>query len=266
MNPGSADLALDGGIGVPRAGANPDPANFDNVSFKTGLKYQIHDHAQVFATVAEGFKSGGFNGRVADGQLEPYDEETLTSYEVGVKSQWLDNRLRTNFAVFYTDYKDLQVSSFTASADGQTFIPVFTNAGAATIKGAELELTALITDGLAVTANVGYLNAGYDEFLAAPDPVSGQVVDVSDEREIVNSPKWDTFLGFSYAIPLAPGGELTLSANWAYRSKTYLEVNSSENLAQDGYSIFDAAINYESPDKRWLVTLGGKNLADKQYR
>ena len=266
LNPGSADLALDGGIGVPRPGANPKPANFDNVSFKAGLQYQINDDAQVYGTISEGFKSGGFNGRVADGQLEPYDEETLTSFEIGLKSQWLENRLRANFALFYTDYDDLQVSSFEASADGATFIPVFTNAGKATIKGAEMELTALITDQLTLTANVGYLNAGYDEFFAEPDPVTGEVVDVSDEREIVNSPEWDTFLGFSYAIPLASGGGLTLFANWSYRSKTYLEVNSSENLAQDGYSVFDASITYDSPQGHWRVILGGKNLADEQYR
>lgn len=266
LNPGSSDLALDGGIGVPRVGANPRPADFDNVSFKGGLKYQISDAAQIYATVAEGFKSGGFNGRVADGQLEPYDEETLTSYEAGIKSQWLDNRLRTNAAMFYTDYNDLQVSSFTASADGLTFIPVFTNAGAATIQGAELEVTAVMTDRLTVTANVGYLDAQYDEFLAQPDPVTGQVVDVSDEREIVNSPEWDTFLGLAYAIPLAARGSVTLLANWAYRSKTYLEVNSSENLAQGAYSLYDASLIYDSPDGHWRVILGGKNLADKEYR
>ncbi len=266
LNPGSADLALDGGIGVPRAGANPDPANFDNVSFKAGLKYQISEDAQVFGTISEGFKSGGFNGRVADGQLEPYDEETLTSYEVGVKSRWLENRLQTNFALFYTDYENLQVSSFEATADGMTFIPVFTNAGAATIKGAELELTALMTDRLTLMANVGYLDAGYDEFFAEPDPVTGEVVDVSDEREIVNSPKWDTFLGFAYSIPLSSGAGLTLFGNWSHRSKTYLEVNSSENLAQGAYSLFDASIAYDSANGLWRVALGGKNLTDEEYR
>ena len=195
LNPGSSDLALDGGIGVPRAGANPDPANFDNLSFKVGLKYQMNDDAQIFGNISEGFKSGGFNGRLAEGQLDPYNEETLTSYEVGIKSQWLEDRVRTNAALFYTNYDDLQVSSFEASADGTTFIPIFTNAGKATIKGAELELTALLTDRMTVTANVGYLDGGYDEFFAEPDPVTGQVVDLSDQRKIVNSPKWDTFLG-----------------------------------------------------------------------
>lgn len=266
LNPSSSDLALDGGIGVPRAGADPDPANFDNLSFKVGLKYQINDDAQMFGNIAEGFKSGGFNGRLAEGQLDPYNEETLTSYEVGIKSQWLNDRVRTNAALFYTSYDNLQVSSFRASPDGSTFVPVFTNAGAATIKGAELELIALVTDRMTVTANVGYLDGQYDEFLAEPDPVTGQVVDVSDEREIVNSPKWDTFLGFSYDIPLASAAGITLAVNWSFRSKTYLEVNSSENLAQGAYSTYNASVTYDSADGRWRVIVGGKNLTDEEYR
>lgn len=266
LNPRSADLALDGGIGVPRPGANPDPADFDNLSFKAGLQYRLTDRAQTFFTVSEGFKSGGFNGRVADGQLEPYDEETLISYEVGVKAQWLEDRLRSNFAVFHTDYDDLQVSSFAASADGQTFVPVFTNAGAATIQGVEVELTALATERLTVNAHVSYLDASYDEFLAEPDPITGEVVDVSDQREIVNTPEWATYLGLSYALPLASGAELSLLGSWAFRTKTYLEVNSSENLAQGDYSVFDASITYAFPDRNWRVILGGKNLTDEEYR
>lgn len=181
LNPVSADLTLGGGIGVPRPVAAPDLASFDNLSLKLSMKYELSDNAQAFATVFEGFKSGGFNGRLADGQLEPYDEETLTSYEIGLKSQWLDDRLRANAVVFHTDYEDLQVSSFTATPDGSTFLPVFTNAGEARIQGVELEQMALLTDRLSVTANLDYLDAEYDEFLAGgeaavpPQPMVAQM-------------------------------------------------------------------------------------------
>jgi len=266
LNPGSADLALDGGIGVPREGANPPPASFDNLSFKAGVQYLLNDDAQAYATVSQGFKSGGFNGRVADAQLEPYDEETLTSYEIGLKSQWMNNRVQTNVALFYTDYEDLQVSSFEATPDGASFLPVFTNAGAATIAGAELELTALLTDRLTLTANVGYLDAGYDEFLGQPDPDTGEVIDISDEREMINAPDWDTFLGLAYTIPVNSGGQFTLLGSWSYRGKTYLEINSSENLAQDAYSLFDASVVWDSPSNHWRVIAGVKNIGDEEYR
>lgn len=265
LNPASSDLRVGTGAGVPRPRADPDPANFDNLSFKAGLKFQVNDDMQLFGTVSEGFKSGGFNGRLADGQLQPYNEETLISFEAGIKSEWLENRLRLNGSLFFTQYDDLQVSSFEATADGSAFLPVFTNAGEADIAGLELELTAVLSDRTRLTANLGYLDAEYGEFLAGVDPVTNQAIDVSDQRELVNSPKWDAYVGLSHVIPLSTGG-LILAADAGYRSKTYLEVNSSENLAQGSYTVYNASISFESADERWRLMLGGKNLGDEEYR
>ena len=261
LNPRSSDLKL-GGVGVPRPLTDPAPASFDNFSPKIGLKYQLAENAQVYGSVSRGFKSGGFNGRLADAQLEPYDEETLTSYELGYKSEWLDNRLRVNTAVFFNDYRDLQVSSFQSTPDGSALIGVFTNAGKARMQGLELELTALITDAFSITANLGYLDAEYDEFITAS---GGRLVDVSGEREMINAPRWDLFFGVNYVIPIARGA-LTFSADASYRDKTYLEIDSSETLAQGAYSLINAALRYETEDGTWQFMLGGKNLADERYR
>ncbi|MFT5710850.1 MAG: iron complex outermembrane receptor protein [Halioglobus sp.] len=266
LSPRSTDLKLGGGIGVPMPIADPDAANFDNFSPKLGLKYQLSDDAQVYATLSTGFKSGGFNGRVADAQLEPYDEETLTSFELGYKSQWMDDKLRLNAAAFYNEYDDLQVSSFETTADGNSILPVFSNAGEAVIQGIELELTLRVTEAFTLNANVGYLDAEYKEYFAAADPVTNTIVDVSDEREMVNAPEWDTFLGATYMLPVADWGQLTFMGDVSYRSKTYLEVNSSENLAQDGYSVVNAGVMLEPLDGNWMVLLGGKNLTDEEYR
>ncbi len=265
LNPASADLKL-GGVGVARPLANPDTAKFNNFSPKAGLKYRWDDNTSLYASASTGFKSGGFNGRLAEGQLEPYDEETLNSFELGVKTQTFDNRLRANIAVFYNDYEDLQVSSFEATADGSTFVPVFSNAGKAVIQGMEAELTAWISERLSINANVGYLDAEYKEFLAGTDAANGTVTDVSDERELVNAPLWDSLLGFRYDLPTGSIGKFSLLANMSYRSKTWLEINSSENLAQDGYTLFNASLLYTSADERWQLVLSGKNLSDKEYR
>ncbi len=266
LSPRSADLRLGGGIGVARPLANPDSADFDNFSPKLGLKYQINDDMQVYGTASSSFKSGGFNGRLADGQQEPYEEETLTSIEFGLKSQWLDDRIRLNAAAFYNQYDDLQVSSFETTADGTAILPVFTNAGEAIIQGLEVELTVLITEALTINANLGYLDTEYKEFFAEADPVTKTVIDVSDQRQLVNSPEWDTYLGASYVLPIGEMGTLTFLTDISYRSKTYLEVNSSENLAQSGYSLINAAILFETADEHWQFMLGAKNLNDKEYR
>ena len=94
---------------------------------------------------------------------------------------------------------------------------------------------------------------------------TNQVVDVSDERELVNTPKWDGLIGGSYDIELG-NGTLSFLADISYRSKTYLEVNSSENLAQESYSLVNAAVMFETFDEQWQFILGGKNLGDKEYR
>lgn len=264
LNPSSADLPVGVGVGVQRPPVDPDPAGFDNLSFKLGLKYRLSDDLQLYGTIAEGFKSGGFNGRAADAQSQPYEEETLISYEFGVKSEWLDNRLRLNAALFFTEYEDLQVSSFEATPGGGGLLPIFTNAGEASIAGFELEMTAILSERTRLTANLGHLDAEYDEFITA-DPVTNELIDVSGQREIVNAPEWDAFVGLSHTVPLA-AGTLTFAADVGYRSKTYLEVNSSENLAQDGYAVSNASVSFESADNRWRIMLGGKYLGDEEYR
>lgn len=266
LSPRSGDLRLGGGVGVPTPVAEPPSADFDNFSPKLGLKYAIDDESQVYATVSTGFKSGGFNGRVADAQLEPYDEETLTSFEFGYKSQWMEDRLRVNLAVFYNDYEDLQVSSFETNLESNAIVPIFTNAGEAVMQGAELEFTWRATNALTINANLGYLDAEYKEYFAEADPVTGMIVDVSDQREMVNAPEWDSYLGAAYDIPLGDWGNMTLLADVAYRSKTYLEVNSSEILAQKGYAVYNAAVMFVSHDDTWRVMIGGKNLTDEEYR
>ncbi len=264
LNPSSADLAVGVGLGTPRPFVDPDTAKFDNLSFKAGLRYQVSDDMQIYGTISEGFKSGGFNGRAADGQAEPYDEETLTSYEIGMKSEWMQNRLRLNGSVFYTNYEDLQVSSFEAAPGGGGILPIFTNAGEADIAGLELELTAVLSVRTQLSANLGFLDAEYGDFLTV-DPATNKIIDISDQRELVNAPKWDAFIGLIHNVPLS-SGELKFAGDVGYRSKTYLEVNSSENLAQGGYAVFNASVAFESADNKWRLMLGGKNLGDEEYR
>ena len=226
---------------------------------KLGVDYQFDDDAMAYASISKGFKSGGFDGRSNDEfGATPYDEETLWAYELGIKSKLWQQRLQLNAAVFYYDYEDLQLSSFTAAEDG-SFQALFTNAGEAETYGAELELSALLAEGFTVDLNLGYLDAEYEEFIGA----DGE--DISDEREMVNSPEWTSRLAVSYELLLADGGTISLNADVAYRDKVYSTVSSSEVLAQSGYSIWNAQVQWLSPDQQWELLISGKNLTDKEY-
>ena len=213
----------------------------------------------AYVSASRGFKSGGFDGRAASAAAAaPYDPETAWSYEVGLKSTLFDRRLVANVAAFWNDYTDLQLSSFTANATGG-FQALFTNAGAATIRGIEVELTARPVEPLTINAALGYLDGQYDEYIGPGG------VDISDKRKLVNAPEWSGRLGGSYAFDLGDYGTLTLGADASYRSKTYPTVSSSEVVAQKGYTLLDAYARWEEAQGRYYAELGGKNLTDERY-
>jgi iron complex outermembrane receptor protein len=234
-------------------------ANWDSLSPKVGLDYEISDDVMGYVSVSRGFKSGGFDGRANDADgARPYDPETLWAYEAGIKSSLFDRRVTANLAAFWNDYTDLQLSSFTADGSGG-FEALFTNAGAATIRGLELELAARPMDGLTLNGTIGYLDAKYDEYIGPGG------ADISDQRELVNAPKWSSRLGAVYVAELGASGRLTFGADAAYRSKVYPTVSSSEVLAQDAYTLIDAFVRWTDSNDRFSVELGGKNLTDERY-
>ena len=142
-------------------------ASFDDFSPKVGVSYKWSDTLMTYAQYSRGFRAGGFNGRAGSFlAVGPYDSETVDSYEVGVKSDLFDRRLRLNAAVFTSDYQDMQQSVqqlIPGTLINQTLVA---NVGAATISGFEAEATALLTDVFTISASVGYLDASYDEFMA----------------------------------------------------------------------------------------------------
>ncbi len=248
---------FDSGVGYNRIGYKAWD-EWESFSPKFGINYRFNDEVLLYASATRGFKSGGVNGRLLT-RPQPFDPETLWSYELGLKSASAERQLRFNMAAFYHDYKNFQLSRFSANPDTGTFESIFDNAGDASIWGLEMELTAQLTDRLQLDANVGYLKGGYDEFTGD----FGR--DVSSERELVNAPELSGRLGLNYDYELA-AGVLSLSAAVSYRSKTYLTVSSSEVLAQGGYSLFEASVRFLSADQRWNLILVGQNLGDKVYR
>lgn len=233
--------------------------NWSSISPKLGLDYKFNDDLMAYASAARGFKSGGFDGRSnTPTQAVAYDPETMWSYEVGVKSALWDRRMTLNLAAFYNDYKDLQLSSFVADAQGG-FAALFTNAGAATTKGLELELNARLSTDLTVTGTAAWLDAGYDEYIGPGG------ADISHLRTPVNSPELAFRLGVNWQRDVGDAGRVVVDGDVAYRSKTYPTVSSSEVLAQSGYALLNAQVAFVTSDDRWTATLGVRNLTDKHY-
>jgi iron complex outermembrane recepter protein len=243
-----------------------DDEDFNNLSPKLSVDYTFSDDTLLYGLVSKGYKSGGFNIRAnvaaVPRSARPFDDESVTSFEVGTKTAFADNRLFLNAAIFHNTYKDVQLSVFTAfdsNGDGtnDAFFGDFTNAGKGTIRGAELELAAQPTPAWNINGQVGYLNARYDEFF-------DRGVNIAERQRFTNAPRLSASLSTQYTWP-AFGGELSARVASSYQSKVYPTTDLSEAIAQSGYSLLNAGLIWRN-NEHWTVSLQGSNLTDKEYR
>ena len=256
-------LAIGGGIRTTSLNV-PDQNDldneWDNLSLKASVDYQVTPEIMLYLSAAQGFKSGGFNGRSNNAfEAEPYDEENLLAWESGFKARFGGGiPIRLNGAIFLNDYEDFQVQIFRVNPATGQFVGVFQNAGAARTYGLEVDAEALLTDSLSLNGNLGYLKSKYEEF-------EDGGMDVARDRQLVNAPEWDISLGLEWDLPIA-GGIFTVAPHVNYRSKTYLTVSSSETLEQEPYTLVNANLRYITSDESLTLIISGKNLTDKKYR
>jgi iron complex outermembrane receptor protein len=236
------------------------------VTPRAGVSHTPTEDVLLFASVARGFKSGGFNGRANQAanpdQDQPYAPEYVWTYEAGVKSSWLDRQFLANATGFYNDYTDLQLASFTAvDADGdgveETYLPQFTNAGRAVTAGFELEVSARPIPGLVVSGGTGFTQAEYKQFVE-------RGVDIAGMRDLPNAPKWTAALTTAYNRPI-DAYVMEVGGGVNYQGARYLTVSNLEDLREDGYVLFDAFAAVAAQDYKWRLTLAGKNLGDERY-
>lgn len=232
--------------------------SWDSFTPRIALNYKVSDDVLAYVSAAQGFKSGGFNGRVTTSP-QSFDPETLWSYEAGLKSDLYEGRVRLNLAAFFQDYTDLQLSRFAADPVTGDFTSVFDNAGGAEFYGLEAELAIQMSEALRFDGSLAFLHSEYTEYIDGG-------VDISDQRELVNAPKVSGRAGLAYDLSLDDMGELSFSGGASYRSKTYLTVSSSEVLAQDAHWLVDASVLFTPRDADWTVLLSGKNLGDEAYK
>ncbi|MEZ5597101.1 MAG: TonB-dependent receptor [Pseudomonadales bacterium] len=232
---------------------------------KIGLSYQINDDAMVYASYAEGFHSGGFfgvNQNTRDFIRDQYDPETAESWELGLKSEWLDNRLRVNAALFYNDFTDKQEQSVQLDPDTLTVATTFDNVASAVYKGAELEIQAVLTENLSVFATYGYLDAEYEDFFTDINASDGvTIIEDASFLKPRNAPKNTWGIGGTYTIPLSAGDlELHAKYNWVDEVETNL-LNASQARVKSQEEL-SAYLGFFA--ERYSVVFFGRNLTDNR--
>lgn len=230
-----------------------DSVDFEKFTPKVGVEYQPNSDLLIFASYSKGFRAGGFNGRliVPQASVPSYAPDTNDTYEVGFKSDWLDRSVRINGTLFYSKYKDIQ----------QTIVdPVVqfrvANAGDATLKGFELELTAVPTDGLRFDAAVGYTASSFKNVPATVGPING--------NRLPFSPEWTVSAGVEYAIDLG-GGTLTPRVDYRLQSDVFFTAFNLPFEEQGDYGILNARLSWTDAGERFNVAVYGQNLSDTEY-
>jgi len=246
--------------------------SWDNWTPKLGLQWQFVEQAQAYGYWTKGFRAGGFNFRNAYPSPPfppfpagippgPTDQEEQRMWEVGLKSDLLDNRLRLNLAYFHNEIDDIQrelnLPDFIDPVGGVVVLQGTVNAGDVTIKGVELEFTAVPTDQFTIYGSVGYLDGRY----TSKNPLYdiGPPLGIGDD--LPRLAPWSYSIGAGYDFILANNGILNLQADYGYRDRN--AYNDSNTEFFDEQRRLGASVNWISPEDHWRVSLFGKNLKDQ---
>ncbi|MES2048340.1 MAG: TonB-dependent receptor [Pseudomonadota bacterium] len=234
----------------------------------------------LYASYSQGFKGGGFDPRIVANTPAivavakiGFLPETISTVELGLKSQFNQGRILSNLAVFSSDYKDVQIPSsvpISTKNDGvfDSFAGATTNAGKAKIQGVELEASARVTDAFSLSGMVSYIDAKYKEFIIL-NPVTKTLTNVAALRAFQNTPKHSASLraNYDWEMSLAGrAGKLSLIGMASYKSATQQFELANTLLDQAAYSLYDASIVWTSKDNRIRAGLHGKNLKDEHYK
>ncbi len=228
-------------------------------TFDLSPVYHLSDDALVYARIARGFRSGGYNtSALTNAAFNTVAPEYLTSYEVGLKSEWLDKSLVLNLSAFHYDYKDMQVFALAPAATGGGVVSTLSNAGQGKADGIEVELRSRATRNLTLFTNIGLLDTKFDQFDFVPTAVG---------NSFARSPKRTISVGGDYRLPVATGN-VTLHGDFNYRSLEYFSATRQTNplLWQGGYTVANAHLSYAPFSEKWLFSVYVNNAFDKTYK
>ena len=270
---------------LPGAGQPPIPANtsINRVDWKVDADYRLTDDLFVYGQVATGFRSPGFNPRPFNAtQLIPFDNESLTSYEVGFKGDMFERRLRLNVAAFYSDYGKWvrNAQGIQCTPPNVPSNPVLSNicpagtplagtpgipwsvfiSSSGKIYGLELEFTADLTEGLTVDGAFGLNRERGDQ----KDPTALDYID----PHVKTSPEVNANLGVQYRADLGDMGSLTPRLDWFYMGEqTFGAVNRAPAPDEyiSAYSTFNARVTYQPESADWQLSAAVTNLTNKFY-
>jgi iron complex outermembrane receptor protein len=270
-------LALPVGTGRNVYVDTPFEKSFSQSGGKLGVKYSVDAQTMVFGTVSQGFKSGSYSAAPAQSIngsfFTPTNPETLTAYEIGLKTTTADRKLKLNLTGYYYQYKDQQLLR-TTSLPGLGIVAAQVNAGKSNLQGVELEAQWAPGGGWNIDLGVGYLKTKIVEFTqdeacvanAGGCPASGVMKLDFSGQELTNSPRLTTNLTIRKEWKLDGGNTLSIGGDYSYRAKRFFNIPNNTLESSEAYSLVNAQATYRFGAKQqYRLTAWGKNLNDKVY-
>lgn len=254
-------------------GGDSSTDSFGLVNWRTTLRYQPSDTMTFYGAIAHAEKGGGSDGAqvqfvdtpgVNVTIIQPFDPENMLSYELGLKSEFLDRRLGVEFDVYYMDWSEIVIPQVFEDIGGRAItlpVSLSSNAGDASIKGAELSITAHPVDGLDLNAGVSYIDGKYDSAKVdtfALFPTYAPDGDVSG-NSILRQSEWQWNLGVGYSAAARGDTRWFVRSDAAYRSEQFADASNQAIIPES--TTLNASVGLRSD--RWSLELWGRNLTDE---
>jgi len=229
--------------------------SWDAVTGRFSIEYTASDDLFVFGSYSRGFRAGGLNDEGPTTPFSSYNPEFIDAFELGLRSDWMDQRIRLNLTAFYTDAKDLQ---FTVLLDQNDNATVIANAGSAEIYGLEAEVSAVLSENVLIGFNGGYLKTKYKE---VPE-LSDELVPIQVGDSLTNAPEFSFNVYADINIPVQ-SGELALNVNYGYKD----DYTTFPGLASEvsAFGLLGANLTYEPNKYNWSISVFGTNLTNADY-
>lgn len=244
---------------IPGDPINPDAttsAGFKNsqVTGRAGVDIKLGRNL-LYANYSRGYRASAFNALAffAPSEVNVARPETVDSYEVGFKTQFLDRKITFNGAAFYYSYKNQQALNVDPTTVAQTLI----NLPKSRIYGAEFELTIRPSSDLTINSGLGLLSTKILNGNISGSSLVG--------NRLPNAPSVSLTGGFDWTAFRFAAGSIALRGDASYTSKQYFELFNTNRIAQRGYVVANGQIAFRSDNDRWGVSFWGRNIFNRYY-
>lgn len=258
--------------------------DFSELTGRISIDYTTDAGNLIYASLSRGFKGGDVGGGATfqnyDGidaarsaediaafrvATEVVDPEILDALEVGIKSNWLDDNLRVNGAIFYYDYQDQQQTVLSPVPGSIAAVASLSNAGRSKFPGAELEVIYTPTENWFLRADFGFLDATFDEFkspVSFGEDFSGNQAALTPDFEFSGLARYD--------LNLDDGAVVAFQVTMSYKDSTFFQPSNDDTfggsiLQEDSETLWNARVSYTAPDSKWEAALAIENLTDEEY-